>query len=163
MCIIFPLQIYGTGNPSYPCSSWTLDTNGHIQTSVLPPVKLQSSSTFPVAISMANSTTSAMKIMPPGPAGRSSPEGSQVSLLFISEAKYAAGLESFTNNCFVTIQFKLDAIKYKTCLPLCGSINSANWFTEANKQSRGYLAEIWQWGIKRGLLWQGHPFMRCSV
>lgn len=84
------LQIYGTGNPSYPCSSWTLDTNGHIQTSVLPPVKLQSSSTFPVATSMANSTTSAMKIMPPGPAGRSSPEGSQVSLLFTTEPKYAA-------------------------------------------------------------------------
>lgn len=76
-------QIYGPANPSYPCSPWTLDTNGHIQTSVLPPVKLPSSSAFPVATSMANSTTSAMKIMPPGPAGRSSPEGSQVSPLFI--------------------------------------------------------------------------------
>lgn len=87
-----------------------------------------------------------MKIMPPGPAGRSSPEGSQVSLLFINEPKHAAGLESFTDNWFVTIQFKLDAIKYKTRLPLCGSINFANWFTEVNKQSQGYLAKDRKFG-----------------
>lgn len=36
-------------------------------------------SAFPVAMSMANSTTTVMKVMTPGPAGRSSPEGSQVS------------------------------------------------------------------------------------
>lgn len=79
----FSFQIYGPGNPSYPCPPWTFDTNGYIQTSALPPVKLPSSSAFPVATTMANSTTSAMKIMPPGPAGRSSPEGSQVSSEFI--------------------------------------------------------------------------------
>uniref|UniRef100_A0A3Q0SJA1 Transcription initiation factor TFIID subunit 12 n=2 Tax=Heroini TaxID=318529 RepID=A0A3Q0SJA1_AMPCI len=47
-------------------------------TTVLPPVKLQSLSTFSVATSMANSTVTVVKGMPPGPAGRSSPEGSQV-------------------------------------------------------------------------------------
>uniref|UniRef100_A0A3Q3E8Z8 Transcription initiation factor TFIID subunit 12 n=2 Tax=Labrus bergylta TaxID=56723 RepID=A0A3Q3E8Z8_9LABR len=35
-------------------------------------------STVPVATRMANSTTTAVKVMNPGPAGRSSPEGSQV-------------------------------------------------------------------------------------
>lgn len=46
-------------------------------------VKLLNSSGFPVAISMANSTTTVMKVMTPGPAGRSSPEGSQVSLKLV--------------------------------------------------------------------------------
>uniref|UniRef100_A0A665T568 Transcription initiation factor TFIID subunit 12 n=1 Tax=Echeneis naucrates TaxID=173247 RepID=A0A665T568_ECHNA len=47
------------------------------KTAVQPPVKLQSPSTFPVAPSMANNTTTTVKVLT-GPPGRSSPEGSQV-------------------------------------------------------------------------------------
>uniref|UniRef100_A0A8D0A3Z7 Transcription initiation factor TFIID subunit 12 n=1 Tax=Sander lucioperca TaxID=283035 RepID=A0A8D0A3Z7_SANLU len=51
---------------------------GRVEAIFLPVVKLQSPSTLPVATSMANSTATAVKVGTPGPAGRSSPEGSQV-------------------------------------------------------------------------------------
>lgn len=67
-------------HPSYMCLSDTITlVYRNRQTSVLAFVKLLNRSASPVAISMANSTTTVMKVMTPGPAGRSSPEGSQVS------------------------------------------------------------------------------------
>lgn len=67
-------------HPSYLCLSDTISlVYRNRQTPVFAFVELLNSSAFPVAISMANSTTTVMKVMTPGPAGRSSPEGSQVS------------------------------------------------------------------------------------
>lgn len=77
-------------NPLLLFTSWTRRTHTHIyaKTRHSSFVKLQSLFIFPVATSMANSTTTAIKILTaPGPAGRSSPEGSQVSPFLITKLK----------------------------------------------------------------------------
>lgn len=84
-------------NPSHQCPTWTVtqdsDIHRHRQdTPVLLPVKPRVPPTSPVATSMANSTTTAVKVLgAPGPAGRSSPEGSQVSSLSSFKMYFESG------------------------------------------------------------------------
>lgn len=89
-------------NPLHLCSSWTCHP-GHIQIRInITLASCETPPTFRVATSMANSTATAMKVMPSGPPGRSSPEGSQVSpyiyfFFYLTEPRNAAGLGCCTN------------------------------------------------------------------